>query len=201
MVDGPADRGRLGRQIEARHAAPGLPGAGRSTLRRRRGDWNLPRFRLIAGSRSTGILGLDPGRGRHTAVLAILVMAPLPSLLALSALDLVLLGSLIHRVQDAEIVFGVLEVAFCRHPVTAAGRVAPELKILLEQLLGGATDPQIGPVAVENVVAVERYVAARVMAHTPTAAAAPTSAATRTMVAATHAFHVHSAAVALSSCR
>ena len=148
-----------------------------------------------------GILGLDLGRGCRAAILAILVMAPLPSLLALSALNLVLLGSLIHGVQDAEIVFGVLEVAFRRHPVTAAGRVAPELKILLEQLLGCATHAQIGPVAVKHVVAVERYVAARVMAHTSTTAAAATSAATRTMVAATHAFHVHSVAVALSSCR
>ena len=57
--------------------------------------------------------------------------------------------------------FGVLEVALRHHPVAAAGRVAAELEIFLEQLLRRAADAQVRPVAVEDMVAVERNTAAR----------------------------------------
>ena len=70
---------------------------------------------------------------------------------------------------------GVLEIALRHDPVAAAGRVAAELEILLEQLLRRAADAQIRAVAVEYMVAVERNVAALV----PDAAAAATPAAAR----------------------
>ena len=67
-----------------------------------------------------------------------------------------LLRRLVHGVEDAEIVLGVLEVAFRHHAVAAAGRVAAELEVFLEQLLGGAADAQVRSIAVEDVVSVER---------------------------------------------
>lgn len=70
------------------------------------------------------------------------------------ATALTLLLRLIHRVQDTEIVFCVLEKCLGRHPVSAARRVAPKLEIFLKQLLSGAADPDFRPVAVENMVAV-----------------------------------------------
>ena len=45
---------------------------------------------------------------------------------------LLLLRGLVHGVQDAKVVLGVLEVAFGHHPVAGAGRVPAELEILLE---------------------------------------------------------------------
>ena len=56
--------------------------------------------------------------------------------------------------------FRVLEERFRHHPVSTAGRVAAELQIFFEKLLGGAADADFGPVAVENVVAIERDSAA-----------------------------------------
>ena len=99
----------------------------------------------------------------------------------------------------------VLKIALGHHPITAARRVPPQLQIFLKQLLGRAADPDIGAIAVEYVVPVERNTPTRMVAHTPattaTAAATASSAtAARALVAATHAFHVHSAAVVLSRC-
>ena len=133
------------------------------------------------------------------AVVAALVWPPL--VLAVPLL-LALLRRLVHRVQDAEIVLGVLEIALRHHPVAGAGRVAAELQVFLEQLLGGAADADVGAVAVEHVVAVERD-AAGVMADrtasSATAAASTTaSTAARTMATSTHTFHVHAVAVTLS---
>ena len=126
---------------------------------------------------------------------------------------LLLRGGLVHQIENAEIVLGVLEIALGHHPVAAAGRVASQLQIFLKQLLGCAADADVGTIAVEHVVAVERNSASRMMAHTPattttTTTAAATAAATTAssataagaLVAATHAFHVHSVAVVLSRC-
>ena len=85
----------------------------------------------------------------------------------LLAVLLVLLRRLVHRVQDAEIVLGVLEVALRHHPVAAAGRIAAELQVFLEQLLRRSADAQIRTVAVEHVVAVERDVATAASAVMP----------------------------------
>ena len=106
-----------------------------------------------------------------------------------------LLGRLVHGVQDAEIVLGILEVAFGHHPVPHAGRVAAELEVFLEELLGGAADSQVRPLAVEDVVAIERDIAAAA-ALEPAATAAPapapdTAAVATTITTAPHAFHVH----------
>jgi hypothetical protein len=127
-------------------------------------------------------------------VLAVLVPA------ALGVLDLLrrlaLLRRLGDRVQDAEIMFGMLKIAFRHHPVARAGGIASELEILLEQLLRGAANPKIRSVAVEDMVAIERDLTVIV----PDRRAATTTAATasRTMVATTHTFHVHRLVTALS---
>ena len=54
----------------------------------------------------------------------------------------------------------MLEISLRHHAVAAAGRIAAELQVFLEQLLGGAADAHVRAVAVEDVVAVERDPAA-----------------------------------------
>ncbi len=106
---------------------------------------------------------------------------------------------LVHQVENTKIVLGVLEVTFRHHPVATARRVPAELQVFLEQLLRRAADPDVRTVAVENVIAVEWDSAALVMAHSAAATAAVSTATpARAMVAATHAFHVHTGAVVLS---
>ena len=77
-----------------------------------------------------------------------------------AALLLVLLRGLVHRVEDAEIVLGVLEIALRHHAVARASSVPPELQVFLEQLLRGAAHAHVRAVAVEDVVTVKRDVAA-----------------------------------------
>ena len=130
---------------------------------RRRSGFPGPR----AGRRCRG-RGLRPPRFRRPAGRLLAVIGPTPRAVLLLAVLLVLLRRLVHRVQDAEIVLGVLEVALRHHPVATAGRVAAELEVFLEQLLRGSADAQVGTVAVENVVTVEWNVAtaaAAVMSH------------------------------------
>ena len=77
-------------------------------------------------------------------ILAIVLAAILTVVLAGLAVWIAagrLLLCLRHGVQDAEIMFGVLEIALRHHTVAAAGRVAAELQIFFEQLLGGAAHP------------------------------------------------------------
>ena len=91
----------------------------------------------------------------------------------------------------------MLEIAFRGHPVAAAGRIAAKLEVFFEKLLRGTAHADIGAAAVENMVPVQGDIGATAMVpHRPAATA--TTAATRAMVPATHAFHVHSSAVALS---
>jgi hypothetical protein len=136
--------------------------------------------------------------------LVLLVIAALVSLrmllLARLAVWLPLLLRLVHGVQDAEVMFRMLEERFRRYPVTATGRVAPKLQIFLEKLLGSAADADFGPIAIENVVAIKRNSAARMMAD-GTARSSTATTTARAMVAATHALHVHTVAVELSHCR
>jgi len=106
---------------------------------------------------------------------------------------LILLNSLIHGVQNSEVVLGVLEVALCHHAVAAARRIAAELKIFFKKLLSSAADAHIGAIAVEDMVSVERYTATGMMAD-----AAPAPASTAPVIASAHAFHIHQCAVALS---
>ncbi len=158
---------------------------------RRRSDRDVPRLRLLADARNSRFLP-EPVAGHVRLRLLAVDVRAAGRLLAV--LRLVLLRRLVHGVQDTEIVLRVLEVALRHHPVATAGRVAAELEIFLEQLLSRPADPKIGAVAVEYVVAVERDPAAMV-----TNAASAASAA-RPVVSSTHAFHVHSNAVALSCC-
>src|SRR5579883_613626 len=97
-----------------------------SALRRGGGDGDVARLRLIAGP---GGLRRFLGLGALT-VLAVHVGTP--ALVLLRILLLLSLRGLVHRVEDAEIVLGVLEVAFRHHPVPGPGRVAPELEVFLE---------------------------------------------------------------------
>lgn len=124
--------------------------------------------------------------------------------LVVVARTLLLRDGLIHQVEHTEIMLSVLKIALGHHAITAARRIPPQLQIFLKQLLGRAADPDIGAIAVEYVVPVERNTSARMMAHTSatTATTTTTSSATaaRALVTATHAFHVHSAAVVLSRC-
>src|ERR1700722_756740 len=120
--------------------------------RRRRGDRDFAGFRLVAHARGA-LLGLGATR-RHLVLVAI---GPALALLVLAAVPLLpLLSRLVHRVQNAEIVLGVLKIAFRQHPVAARGRVTPKLQIFLEQLLGGAADADVRSAAVEDMIAVER---------------------------------------------
>jgi hypothetical protein len=107
------------------------------------------------------------------------------------AVRLVLLLSLIHGIQNTEVMFRVLEVGFCRNPVSTTGRVAAELEVFLEELLGGTANADFRPIAVEDVVPIERNVSARVMPDRAARSTAITATTARAMVTATHAFHVH----------
>jgi hypothetical protein len=113
-----------------------------------------------------------------------------------------LLGRLRHRVQDAKIMFGILEIALRHHPVAAAGSIAAKLQVFLEKLLRRATNAQIGTHAVEHMIAVQRNLTALLADLTATAAASTTaataSATTAPVVASAHTFHIHASAIALS---
>lgn len=102
------------------------------------------------------------------ALIALRVLLLLRSLTA----ALTLLLGLIHGVQDTEVMFGVLEECLGRHPVSTTCRVATKLEVFFKQLLGGASDTDFRPVAIENMVAIQRDSAARMMANWPAAAAA-----------------------------
>ena len=109
---------------------------------------------------------------------------------------LILLGSLRYRIENAKIMLGMLEVAFRHDPIPRAGRIASELQVFLEELLRGAAHAQIRAVAVEDMVAIERNLTVVVTNWVSTTTAAATAA--WTMVAASHAFHVHQSVAALS---
>jgi len=117
----------------------------------------------------------------------------------LTALRLALLCRLVHGIENTEIVLRMLEVAFRHYPVAAAGRIAAELQILFKQLLGSPADAHVWTTAVEDMIAVQGNIAAGMMADR-SASTAATPASTWTVIATTHAFHIHSVAVVLSRC-
>jgi hypothetical protein len=102
---------------------------------------------------------------------------------------------LAHGIQYPEIVLSVLEKSFRHNPVSGAGRIPTKLQILLEQLLGGATQPYIRAIRVKHMIAVHRRVPAVAILLSATAAAA------MPMSAASHPFHVHRCAVWSRKCR
>ncbi len=138
------------------------------------------------------------------AILPVLLIAWTTALLVVVRVDglldaLVLLGSLRHRIENAEVMLGVLEVALRHDTIPGTGRIAPELEIFLEKLLCRAAHAQIRPIAIEHMIAVERDLTVMMTYRSATAAAATTAATTaRTMVAASHTFHVHQSVAALS---
>ena len=136
---------------------------------------------------------------RRLSLTLLAVRVHRPTMLWIHTRAALLLDRLVHRVDDAEVVFGMLKIAFRHHPVAAAGRIAAELEVFLEQLLRGAAHPDIRPAAIEHMVAVQRDVAAALMTDRSGAASARVAAGTAPMLASTHAFHVvHLSSVALS---
>jgi hypothetical protein len=151
-----------------------------------RGDGDFPGFRLVAQAGRALVVPLIAVVLVALAIFVALVTVALlvvPALVGLRMLlllrrltvRLALLLGLVHRVKNAEVMFRVLEEGFCRHPISTAGRVAAELEIFFEQLLGGAADADFRPVAVENMVAIERNASARMMANGTTGSATTTT--------------------------
>jgi hypothetical protein len=93
--------------------------------------------------------------------------------------------------------FRVLEIRLGGDTVAAAGRVAAQLQIFLEQLLGRTANADVRPVAVKDMVAVEGNITAGMVPDATTTTGSAASTATLAMSAATHSFHVHSFAVVL----
>ena len=90
----------------------------------------------------------------------------------------------------------MLEIAFRHHAIPTAGRVTPKLEVFFEKLLRRATQPQIRPVRVKNVVPVERLGAARTAA-TPATLAKLTAPTITVTAPAAHALYVHLYCVSL----
>ena len=98
------------------------------------------------------------------------------------AVLLALLLRLVDRIDDAEVVLGVLEIRFCHNTITAAGRVSAKFQLLLKQLLGRATKTQGGTIAVEDVIAIKRNITALMPGR---------ATATSAIITAAHAFYIH----------
>ncbi len=134
-----------------------------------------------------------------TAACAVVLAAGMAARIALMLLLLrvllsvliVLLAGLVDGVEDAEIVLGVLKIAFSHHAVTRAGRIAAELEVFFEELLRGAANAQVRAAAVKDVITIERNVAAVV------AGCAAAAALAGAVGAPAHAFHVHDGVTAL----
>mgnify|MGYP003365099879 CR=1 FL=1 len=69
---------------------------------------------------------------RATAVAWLLRIRALARRMTFLTLDLTLLGSLIHRVENAKIMLGMLKIGFSENTVACTGRIPPKLKIFLE---------------------------------------------------------------------
>jgi hypothetical protein len=108
------------------------------------------------GLRFTAIFWLVATFRTFTAIRPILAILRLVAALLIL---LMLHRGLVHGVQDAEVMFRMLEIAFRHHAIPAAGRIAPKLEVFFEKLLRRAAQPQIRPVRVKNMVAVERLAA------------------------------------------
>lgn len=110
---------------------------------------------------------------------------------------LVLRGCLVDGADDPEVMLRMLEVAFSHHAIAGTCGIAPELKILLKQLLRRSANAQVGAIAVEDVVAVQRNAAiaaaGALVAHSAAIATATsaTIGAITAMAATTHTFYIH----------
>jgi hypothetical protein len=163
------------------------------------GDGNFTRLRLIthAGRPDFGFLGFRVAHLRQffpvlvtwavpllaSALLAPWLVAPPRMAATLMAVHLartltLLRGGLVHQVQNAKVVLGVLKVTLGHHAVATARRVASQLQVFLEQLLRGTAHPDVRAIAVEDVVPIKWDAAPGVVAHSAAATTATTSAAT-----------------------
>ncbi|WP_333490102.1 hypothetical protein [Acidocella sp. MX-AZ03] len=79
---------------------------------------------------------------------------------------------------------GVLVISLAQHPVGGGGGIAGQLRIFVIKLLSGAAHPHFRAGAVEHMITVERNTI--LLVAKPAAAAA-----TGTVVASTHALHIH----------
>lgn len=118
-----------------------------------------------------------------TTIIRILLAAR-TLLMALLALHLALLSCLRHRIQNAEIMLGMLKIGFCQDTIARARSITTKLEIFLEKLLGGAAHPHVRAIAIEDMVAIQRRLTIGLTR----------SATARAMVTASHTFHVHGSA-------
>jgi hypothetical protein len=86
--------------------------------------------------------------------------------------------------------FGMLEIGFSRHAVTAPRRITAELEIFFKKLLCCASDPYIGAMTVKNMIPVHWNLAIQL----PGRSIAPVGA----MVSGTHPFYIHGFITVLS---
>ncbi len=146
-------------------------------------------MRLLTTARRHGVRLVSFVEKRLTAIFTV-VRAPWLILSGLWSELILLLGCLVHGVQDAEVMLCMLEIALGHHAVSAAGRIPAKLQVLLEKLLRRAADSQIGSAAVKHMVSIE-WNPATMMAQPTAAATAAAGASAISMTPATHAFHVH----------
>jgi hypothetical protein len=131
-----------------------------SAFRRGGGDRNFAGLRLVAHARSPLVIVVLVAVAVLVALVTITLLKT-PALVALRVLllwglpgGLPLLLRLVHRIQDTEVMFRVLEEGFGGHPVPTAGSIPAELEVFFKKLLGGTTDTDFRPIAIENVVAI-----------------------------------------------
>jgi len=122
------------------------------------GVWNplwIGAARRVERGRQTlaDILHVDVGDGEFTAADA----RPL---------------AVVHRRQDPVVMVGVLKEILCRDPVSGCPRVARELQVLVEHLIGVAPNPQFLPSAVEALAFIVAAAHSMRFARSPTASAA-----------------------------
>src|SRR5206468_2735922 len=83
----------------------------------------------------------------------------------------------LHRADDAEVMLGVLQVVLAEDPVAGGRRVARQLLVLLEHVLGVAADLDVvGPIGLERAVDVVLGLAAAAATAAATAVATPVAA-------------------------
>src|SRR5262245_7453125 len=97
----------------------------------------------------------------------------------------VALAEATHALDHAEIVVGILPVGFRHDAIAGRSRLSRQRLVLVKDLVGVATDPHVGPAAVEDLVAVRRTVGIvmlLVMMAATTAATIATAARPLTIV-------------------
>jgi hypothetical protein len=102
----------------------------------------------LPGVRAFGCYGLT----FLCAVFSVVILGLLTETLVIALLELRRRLGRLHGTHDAEVVFGVLEIAFGHHPVARGVRVPRKLQILLVDVRGAAPHLHIRPSALEGAV-------------------------------------------------